>query len=64
MSTTISEDEYLEAVDGMAGFCIKCKDFTKDCVEPDAAKYECPACEQKTVYGTEDCLIMGFITIC
>ena len=63
MSTVISEGEYLEAVDAMEGFCTSCKDFTRDCVEPDAAKYECPACEKKTVYGAEDSLILGFIDI-
>ena len=64
MATAISEEQYLEAVDAMEGFCISCKDFTRDMVEPDAAKYECPECEKKTVYGTEDCLLMGVIEIC
>lgn len=59
MATVITEDEYLEAVDAMEGFCLVCKDFTRSMVEGDAEKYECPACEKHAVYGTENCLMMG-----
>ena len=32
-------------------------------VEPDARRYECEACGQPTVYGMEEALLMGLITI-
>lgn len=59
----ISEDEYTEAVDSNAGWCTKCLSFTHDCAEPDAREYECPECENKSVFGAEQALIEGYITV-
>ena len=63
MCTPITESEYHQANNDMQGFCTNCKEFTRGMCEPDAEKYECPECEKNTVYGTEDSLILGFITI-
>ena len=56
----ITEYEYREARDNYAGYCTSCDDVTSDSgVEPDACNYECPACDQKTVFGIEEALLMG-----
>jgi len=62
-TTTISEDDYLEACDSNSGWCTECEEWTGDFAEPDARNYECPACEQKTVFGAEEALLQGMITI-
>lgn len=40
------------------GICVKCHFSWMD-VEPDARGYECEQCGTRTVYGTEELLIMG-----
>tara|TARA_R100001244_G_scaffold124665_1_gene94527 strand:- start:304 stop:513 length:210 start_codon:yes stop_codon:yes gene_type:complete len=60
---TITEEEYLENSDGLEGYCTNCQEFTTTCVENDAEKYACSACDKKTVYGTEQALILGLIDI-
>lgn len=61
MSTSISEDDFAEAVDSYQGWCTVCCAFTRDCTEPDAEGYDCEQCGQKTVVGAENALIMGLI---
>jgi hypothetical protein len=48
--------------EGTLGACIKCKNIQEGC-EPDARRYECDVCEQNTVYGLEELLIMGQIEL-
>ncbi len=43
------------------GFCIKCG-AERDSCEPDAREYECYECEEHTVYGAEELLIMGLVS--
>jgi predicted RNA-binding Zn-ribbon protein involved in translation (DUF1610 family) len=38
------------------GLCIACGEEVEG-VEPDARKYECPTCENLTVYGAEELLL-------
>lgn len=59
--TQVEEDDYLQAADTSTGFCTTCKDFTRDCTEPDAEDYKCPVCDLMTVVGAEQALIMGLI---
>ena len=59
----ITEEQYNEALNQDQGICIECKDFTKDGVEPDAENYECPVCEQDSVFGVPQALIMNLIFI-
>lgn len=40
------------------GFCLSCGEETEG-VEPDARKYPCEACGEKTVYGAQEILIRG-----
>ena len=37
------------------GFCIACGNEQEGC-EPDARKYECEACGEKAVYGSDELL--------
>jgi Zn finger protein HypA/HybF involved in hydrogenase expression len=58
---TIEKLEEVISSDSMEGWCIKCGDWTHDCCEPDAHKYECPVCEQPTCYGAEELVIQGMV---
>ena len=58
----ISEDRFSEATENYEGFCTVCNDFTTGQCEPDARKYHCESCENDTVYGAEEALIMGLIS--
>jgi Zn finger protein HypA/HybF involved in hydrogenase expression len=55
----VSMDEIEEAIEEYRGWCTVCQDFTSDGVEPDAEKYECEECGQRTVYGAENAVLMG-----
>jgi Zn finger protein HypA/HybF involved in hydrogenase expression len=59
--TSVSEEEYVQAVDDYRGWCTHCKEFTRDMTEGDAEGYDCPKCDQNTVVGAENALIMGLI---
>lgn len=59
----LTSDEFMEKREEYAGYCLKCKEWTMDGVEPDAEKYECPVCEKRAVYGAEELLILGLIEI-
>lgn len=60
---TVTESEYKDACDSNLGFCIECKKFTREMVEPDAENYECPECESNNVFGAEQSLILDHIQI-
>lgn len=57
----MTESEYFEATESYQGWCTECKDFTRDCTEPDAEGYDCPECESNTVVGAEQALLLGLI---
>lgn len=62
---TISEREISEAMFGMdfdAGVCIECGNRQGGC-EPDAENYECEACGEFKVFGLEQALLCGHVTI-
>jgi hypothetical protein len=59
----VTESYFKEAVDDNLGWCTKCKDFTTGCCEPDAHRYECDECGKNSVYGAEEALLLGLITI-
>jgi CO dehydrogenase/acetyl-CoA synthase gamma subunit (corrinoid Fe-S protein) len=61
--TSITEQEYLENSECLEGYCTTCREFTTSSVEPDAEEYSCEQCDKKTVYGTEQALLMGLIDI-
>lgn len=61
--TAVTMEDYIDATENYTGFCKECKEFTRDCTEPDAQDYDCPVCENNSVVGAEDALIMGLIDI-
>lgn len=61
LQVEVEEVDYQEAVDSYVGWCTECKEFTRDCTEPGAVKYDCPKCGQRTVMGAEQALLMGYI---
>ena len=59
----ITEDEFKDAEGYMIGWCTHCEEFTRECTESDAEEYDCDECEQLTVYGAEQALLLGLIAI-
>jgi Zn finger protein HypA/HybF involved in hydrogenase expression len=59
--SVVKESEYAEATESYTGWCTTCKSFTRECTEPDAEGYDCPDCEQSTVVGAEQALLMNLI---
>lgn len=59
----MSEEEYLYARDNYVGVCRSCGEETEGGVEPDARGYKCEYCEKNAVYGIEEALMMGYVSI-
>lgn len=57
----VTIEEVMENDEMMMGYCTECEDWTRDCCEPDAREYDCPDCEENTVYGAQELLIMGLV---
>lgn len=55
----VSEDDYHE---GCYGICLSCGNVQEGC-EPDAREYECQDCGEPEVYGLEEALMMGRVTV-
>jgi hypothetical protein len=58
----MSEVDYSEALDCYVGYCIQCG-ADRDSCEPDAEEYPCESCDGKSVFGTEQLLIMGKVIL-
>lgn len=54
---TVEKKSYDDSNDG---WCIICGKWTHHSCEPDAEKYECPKCKNKSVYGTLELGIRGW----
>lgn len=59
----VTEADYTNATECSLGYCPTCKDFTRECTEPDAEGYDCETCEGSEVYGAEQALLCGVITV-
>ena len=59
----VSMEEYQDAANRYVGWCRDCEDFTRECTEPDAEGYDCPNCDQDTVVGAEQAMLLGMIDI-
>lgn len=59
----VSEEDYLAAIDDNTGWCTTCQEFCGEFAEPDARNYHCDSCDNKTVFGAEQALLEGLITI-
>lgn len=56
------ESEYMDACEEYLGRCLACG-AERGCCEPDARQYLCEECDENEVYGIEELLLMGRITI-
>jgi len=59
----LTVEEFTDARESYEGFCTNCNEVTNSNVEPDARRCECESCGERTVYGMEEALLCGFITI-
>jgi hypothetical protein len=57
------EEEFRGLDEDNCGLCIRCGEVAVGCVEPDARKYTCEACEENGVYGAQELLMMGLIRV-
>lgn len=55
-------DEFDRLRDDYVGICTICSTEV-EMVEPDAERYTCPSCGAETVYGIEQLLMMGKISL-
>lgn len=59
----VSAVDFADAVDSYTGWCTACQEFTREATEPDAEEYDCPVCEDYTVMGAEQALMLGIIEV-
>ena len=59
----MTQEEYENFSEEYAGYCSKCDDITTYEVEPDAEGYECEQCQNHSVMGMENALILEKILI-
>jgi hypothetical protein len=52
-----------EIEEGINGGCLACGEIQYGGVEPDAEKYECEACGEPEVYGLEQLLLIGRLSL-
>jgi hypothetical protein len=62
-TVTVDKKDYREALDNDTGWCAICEAFTREMTEPDAEGNDCPSCEQASVVGAEQALILGLIEV-
>lgn len=58
----VTEDTYHMLDDESLGVCRECLTPMCEC-EPDARKYKCDGCGAKAVYGVQELMLMGEITL-
>jgi len=58
----VTMEDYTYATESYMGWCTECQEFTRGETEGDAENYDCPKCEQNTVMGAEQALLLGEIT--
>jgi hypothetical protein len=56
-------EEFEAAAEAFEGFCTTCNEITNSGVEPDASRYECESCGNRTVYGMAEALLNGSIQV-
>lgn len=59
----MTEDEYHALNNAYSGLCINCGAERTGDTEPDARKYPCDNCGKDMAYGSEELMMMGYITI-
>jgi hypothetical protein len=63
MHISITAEEYQDHCENYDGVCLACGEFSCGGVEPDAENYGCDCCGKNKVYGTEQALLIGMLTI-
>lgn len=58
----MSVGTFREMSEDNGGFCLACKEEAWG-VEPDARNYECECCGENQVFGLEEILMMGLVTL-
>ena len=58
----MTSEEFYQATENSEGFCVNCGAIAYG-VEPDAEQYKCEGCESNGVYGFEQLVIVGVVTI-
>lgn len=51
-----------EIMEHTIGVCLACGEVAEG-VEPDAREYECESCGERKVFGLEEALLMGEISV-
>ena len=59
----VSMADYDAACEDYNGWCTACREFTTDSVEPDAERYVCDSCGERTVWGAEMALVHNLIEL-
>lgn len=59
----ISEGDFEEYADNYLGWCTECQSWTVEECEPDISNGECWECGGETVYGAEQAVLLGHITV-
>lgn len=59
----VSSSDFAEYNEDNTGICIGCRQWSGEMCEPDAREYPCPECRENKVYGAEEALLQGFITL-
>lgn len=60
---TCTDAEAWEADDALTGLCTYCGNIEEGIAEPDASGYTCNECNQKTILGFAEAVIMGLVHI-
>jgi len=60
---TVTGFIYRDCCDDYMGWCTECAEFTRHETEPDAEHYECPVCANKSVFGAEQALLLGYFDV-
>lgn len=65
LTVRVDLSDYEYAVENYEGWCTTCESFTRPMTEPDINPgeegYECPECDNNTVAGAEQALLLGLI---
>ena len=56
----VADSDLQEAVNGI---CLSCGEIQYGGVEPDARNYPCNACSAPELYGLEEALLVGRVTV-
>lgn len=59
----MTTERFQECQDDNSGYCTSCDAITSSDVEPDAEGYHCEECQNETVMGVENALILEHIEV-